>query len=522
MQSVPSQATLFSRPLDCFEDASFEYRPPFVASALQEGVNGVLENIDQALAYQAVGRLSIDPEVYAVNKPNSAEQMAQEQAASEAFYRFIGKPCVQQALECAIQPEVNAGSDLTLADSIPEAKKGDPAAEARVDLAITSATGEAFFKREHFTRFTKRLTPTGKVVQHDLTTEQIHLDAIMHRSGRPESLKRYTLAEVRNGIREEQFAGNGILDDAWMVGASFVPKNMPEELLDNRGEGFFTRTMTYSLQGSTKVGAEIVMETVFDVGTDAPEEATYEQRQAERFDLPAYQKVCEWLGLPVPATELEALESPLIIPKALMPNGMIDFWRWMHLAADEIRGKVVVRTVEDYVRKVALSQEREQSIAGVRQAIKQELLTVEHFAAKIDAVDTLWELARTHGYRASARNEHIDPIAFGVKGARKLKVAKHLISLGQDDEAERWIDFGLQDATVSGCGGGSCGLREAITSSEMAFATDKLDFQEGDSITASDTLVCPHCDKAGGVIYVYNPSKVNKGCKKCGAVELGG
>lgn len=492
-------------------------RPPALAQA-----EAFLDSVDACIGeVQALGKLGIEQAAYTASKPQAAEHLLEERAASEAFHRFIGKSCVREALESTVRPGADKGPKMTLADSISETKKGSKESEARVDVAVASATAEALFKTKHITRFRKSLTDGGEVEQHGLTNEQTHLDAIVHRSGRPGPLKKYTLAEVRNGFREQQLAAEGTLDDAWLVVASFVPRDVPEEWLDNRGDGYFTRTMTYSLQGTTKAGSGLVLESIFDRGTDAPEEAGYEERQAQRFDLPAYQKVCEWLGLPVPQTELEALENPALIPKAFMPNGMLDFWRWMDIAADEIRGNTVVRAAREYLERDRMSREREASIAGVRQTVKSKLLAADSFVTKIDANVMLWELIKEHGYRAAAHNEHIQPIAFGVKGARKLKVAKNLISLGQTDDAGRWIEWGLDDATTTGCGGGACGLREAVTIAELAFAKSKLGFQDGDSIAADERLACPDCKEIGGILYVYNASKVNKGCKLCGAVEIG-
>ena len=485
----------------------------YVVNAVGAAATEFVAAIDQTIAAAEL----------ASGRPVAEENLHGERAASEAFYRFIGRPCVREALECTVGPTVEAGPKLTLADSAVEARQGNQDAEARVDVAIGSAAAEALFKTKHITHYTKTLTDSGEVVQYGLSGEQIHQDAIVHRSARPAPLKKITLAEVRNGFREQHLAADGTLDDAWMVAASFVPRGVPEEWLDHRGDGYFTDSMTYSLQGSTKKGSKIMVDSIFDAGTAAPEDASFAERQEQRFDLQAYQLVCEWLGVPVPQTELEALESPLIIPKSMMPNGMLDFWRWMDMAADQIQGKVVVRTVEEYLQREQLSREREASIAGLRQTVKDKLLAVDGFDTEGDANAMLWELLREHGYRAAAYNDNIEPGAFGQKGARKLLVAKKLIELGDDDGAGRWIEAGLEDATSTGCGGGACGIREAVTASELSFAESHLDLQEGDSVSVDLIRPCPDCNEVGGVTYVYKgTAKLNIGCNKCHATKIGG
>lgn len=508
------------------EESGFEVAIPTGPSALtvgvQEGAASTLESIDAALAIHAVlGKLSVDATVFAANRPNLAKHLPHEQEASAAFYRFLGRPAIAGALaERKERSEIVQGSKATLAQSIELSKKGNEEAEARVDIAIATATSEAFFRRTHITRIKKTVNEVGEVVQFGLTTEQMHSDSVVHRPHRPQELKEFTKQEVRNGFREQELMRNGVLDDAWIVVASFVPKNMPEKLLDHRGDGYFTRTMTYSMQGTTKEGADIITKTIFDQGTAASEDASYEERQNKRFDLPAYQRVCEWLGVPVPRDELEALGSPLVISKKIMPNGMLDFWRWMDVAADEIRGKYVVRTIDEYVTREQLSREREASIVDVQAKIKKELLAVGGFTNDLQAVELLWELTRRHGYKAAARNDFIEPMVFG-KGARKLLVAKNFISLGQDDDANRWIEHGLQEASVGGCGGGACGLRDLAPGSPEFFrAKSMLNFKEGDSVTLDEERPCMGCGKIGSVVYVYNANKVNKGCLDCGATEF--
>jgi hypothetical protein len=494
-------------------------------TGFQEGVGSTLDSIDEAITAHNLGKLMLPQDALAQHRPKLVENLPQETEAQARFYHFLGRTCVKRALESSAEPEVGV-SNLTLAKSITEAKKDNMEADARVDISIATATTEAYFKTGHFTRIEKSLNNAGEVVQFGLTTEKMQQDAIVTRPHRPTQLKEFTKAELQNGLREQQLVRDDKLQDSWMVVASLVPKGMPEAWLDHRGDGFFTYSMTYSLQGTTQEGLDIFTETVFDKGTLADEQASYQERQDQRFDLAAFGKVCEWLGLPAPRSELEALQTPLYIPKRLMPNGMIDFWRWMDVAADELRGQQVVRTVDQYRDRVATSAAREASLAEVKAKIKHDLLALDDFERDIEAVEALWELTRKHGYKAAATNQHIEPLAFGIKASRKLLVAKNFISLGEDDEANRWLTFGLEDAIITGCGGsnggGSCGLRDLNhSSSEFSKAKSLLDFEEGDSVTLDEERPCVKCGTVGSVVYVYNASKVDKCCVDCGAVEFG-
>ncbi len=344
----PQPRPIFPPPTEiiALEDLSPSGESYQLLEGFRAEVDATINAIDGAIVANALGKLMIPEEAFVQGRPTLAEDLPQEAAVLAKFYSFLGRPCVKQALEQSAEPEAGAGSKLTFAKSLIDAKNGDKEAEARVDITIATATTEAYFKVGHITRIKKSLNGAGEVVQFGLTAEQIQQDSIVHRPNRPQPLKQFTLAEVRNSLREQELAREGKLTDAWIITLSLVPQGMSEERLDHRGDGFFTRSMTYSLQGTTQEGAaDIVTETVFDRGTAANERASYEERQNKRFDLPAIGMVCEWLGLPAPKTELEALQTQLYIPKHLMPNGMVDFWRWVTIAADTIMGEKKVRTV---------------------------------------------------------------------------------------------------------------------------------------------------------------------------------
>src|SRR5262249_54412577 len=119
-------------------------------------------------------------------------------------------------------------------------------------------------------------------------------------------------------------------------------------------------------------------------------------------------------------------------------------------------------------------------------------------------------------------NHDIDEIAFGPQAGHLIKKAREADRLGDADARDIFLERALEVARVTGCGGGACGLAEVSTASaEGARMARLLNMQPGDSIARDEERPCRSCHRTGGVYYVYNDQKVNKGCSHCDAVEFG-
>ncbi len=491
------------------------------------GAVGVRERVAGKLAWADTLLTQID-QALGNQTASLVEDLPQEKAAKTKFASFLGETAVKQALK--EDAETGPASRQTLAKSIREAKNGSELGMKRVDVSVDTATPEGWFKIGHFRRTKKQRNAVGEVEQFGLTAETMHRDALVLRPNRPTKLKSFTLSEARNGFREQELVRYDELQDCWFVAVSCVPEDLPEEALDHRGDGFFTHSMTYSAQGTTQEGAEIIHEIIFDRGTNANEDASYEERQAGRFDIVAFGRVYEKLGLSPPKTALEALQKPIKIPKRLMPNGMVDFWRWVDEAKDELRGEIVVRTEEEYIARIEESLEREESIANAKQKIKGELLELDGTFDENDdlqAVEALWELVRKYGPEEAAVNEHIDPIAFGPDAAKKIIEARRFMGMGDIETAKLWVQLAKEVATVSGCGGG-CGIGALSgVKEQIARKIFKAKIKKsGEKLKLVEDLErpCPTCGEMT-VIYAYDEDDPNvpvgKACTNpnCGVTE---
>jgi hypothetical protein len=427
------------------------------------------------------------------------------------FVPAIGAIGLQETVQApeAIPAEPPA---TTLAEAINHLAAGDDLeASQLVEANIGSAASEGVFKRRHITTIQRTTNEQGEVVQWGTTAHDISMGAMVHRPNRPEALKQFTLAEALNSYREEDALRAGLLEDHYLLVASCVPDGLPEEQIDYRGDGYFTKSVTYCLQATTHQGGNIMTQSAFDAGTDAPEDASYEDRMAQRFDLPAIGLVYEWLGQEAPTTALEFLQNPLLISKDLMPNGVLDFWRLVDMAADQLRGVTVDRPIEHYLARVSESQEREASLGDTRQAIKQELLAhAGTFADPIDAVQLLWELVKKHAVMAAGLNTHIDPSVFGEQARKGIELARKAAGAGDYAQMTALLVLAERVAVITGCGGGA-GSSEQQKDGETPDASESDEEARipsnirclkcrkespKDKVIGADEWHCPHCKYA--------------------------
>jgi hypothetical protein len=299
---------------------------------------------------------------------------------------------------------------------------------------------------------------------------------------------------------------------------------MPEADLDYRGEGYFTRTMSYSMQATTAEGKKVVTETAFRKGTAADETALYADRQAQRYDLATIGMVYESLGFPAPKTALEFLQNPLLLKKSEFPNGILDVLRRCDIAADVLQDVMNPRDITEYLDLFERSAARDATLADVRTQVRADLLAAAGtFDQPEDAIALLWDLVHGHALRDAGSNNAIDAIAFGPLAAARIGKAREAHAAGDDKGRDKWISEAREVSSVSGCGGGSCGLTEVDPTSAVGQEVGSLlDIKPGDAMVRDDERPCGNCGTVGTVYYVYNASKVNKCCVSCKAVEKDG
>jgi hypothetical protein len=137
-----------------------------------------------------------------------------------------------------------------------------------------------------------------------------------------------------------------------------------------------------------------------------------------------------------------------------------------------------------------------------------------------DANHLLWDLVRKHAVPAAGRNSAIDAAAFGPQAAVYILEARQADALGEVLRRDQLLETASEVATVTGCGGGSCGIQK-LSASEEKDTKGLLGTKPGEK-TAKDTeRPCVKCGEKS-VVYAWDErtkGPVKKGCRSCGATE---
>lgn len=443
-----------------------------------------------------------------------AELLLDEQVKQDFTRRFLGAISLEQTVETG-RPD-----GMTLATAIELAAQGDEEAAALLDINVATAAAEALFKDGYISRIRKSIDADGNIRQFGVNLHQVHYNSYVLRPGRHDKLKQFTLAEALNGYREQAYLKAGLLDDYFLLVPSCVEESLPEELLDYRGEGWFTGSMSFALQATTKEGDEVVTDTVFRRGTAADADAPYLSRQARRFDLEAIGMVYESLGFDPPKTALEFLQRPLLLKKSEFPNGVLDVLRRCDIAADVLQDKIAERSQDEYANIRLESSLKDASLAAMKAAVKRDLMAAAGtFKAHEDANKLLWELVRKHAVRDAATNDLIDPVVFGPKAAPYIEEARQAYGSGDTQLGSQLLAQALATATIAGCGGGACGIKE-LTGAALGEAKSLLGAEPDEKVAADTERPCVKCGQKT-VVYAWTESKVKKACTnpQCGAKE---
>lgn len=441
----------------------------------------------------------------AVAEAIQASELAHDQFTQARFRRWQGSIAVSKTAE--LEPDSTDLLDMIRGADAEPGSEHDKA----LDINIATAVSEAMFKYNYVGEkiFTRR-NELGKRIQHTQSIDSVGANAVNLRPKRHPVLEAITDAENLNGFRIDDAAKAELLKDSYFLVWSLVPKNVPEENLGHKGDGYFLDYLSVSIQATTEeASGEISTEAAFAKGVENGENLTFEDRMAMRHDFEALAHVFKQLGikLPVQQTAEGYLQASALVPKHLMRNGVIDALRLFHEASDEVLGREVVRTDEDYLTIQAESRRKEASLASVREKVKSDLIAQkDSLSSAFEATQLLWELVKRHGVQESFTNEDIDPLVFGQSAAPTILKARQLISDNDLYAAFTYMEQAQKEAVITGCGGGSDASKNKSSVLESA-----VDFaRSGRDRFGSLTFRCKK-----GHLNEREPGELLDKCKTC-------
>lgn len=436
--------------------------------------------------------LRLVPDIVPEPEASSVQDAEWETEAQARFKSWMGSLVLRESVD-STQPNIEAEPDNTnILERLQAAKAGSKEALDSVTINVATAINEVVFKEDHVGATYMDRNPDGEPVQFGQTNDSIYKNGFNFRPDRHSILEKITQVEALNRHRIEAALKADELKDHHFVVFSLVPNGVPEKDLGPEGDGYFVDSLSLNIQDTTEVSdGRVKTETGFMAGVEADENDTFEDRLAKRHDFSAVAKVYEWLGLDPPATAEEALDRGILIPKAMMPNGVVDVMRWFAEATDAVKSRNIERKAEDFIALKFKSKQREASLKDVRHKVLEDLLdATDDLATPEEAVKLIWSLIARHATNDAFTNPNIDPKVFGKEAASHIVMARQYSRGGRLDLAYSFMQKAHDTAVVTGCGGGGSSSKKTSEGSSDDSSEDGVEGSAGRDRFGSRKFVC--------------------------------
>lgn len=370
------------------------------------------------------------------------EALVRNQAAA-----FFGALAINHEVE--VPAEIAKADRIdTLQEAIERAKQGDPVAVKFLDTNILSDMLERSVKAGLVIETFVETLPNGETFQHGQTGDQTQANSLLYASNSWQIRER-TEAETRNKFRIDMLHKAGLLEDYYFVVFSRVADNMNEDELYDAG--FFTETMSVSIQATGPVSRGLKTESAFVAGIKEPGGEQYDAEATVGVGAALNQ---DFQGL----STTKLLDSPRLIHKSLMPNGVIDIVKlW-----DDQNGTFFGQNKpqQDYQAFKEQCREWSESLQPRVEAVRNELIrrSVE-IKNPADACIMLDELSDQQMVQQATLDPTIDPTSFGPEAAVNIVKAREAYAMGDHHAAVQHTRQAESKSQSTSCPGGANGRR---------------------------------------------------------------
>lgn len=428
---------------------------------------------------------------------NVAEMMEDQlvRNRAERFIHFVGSQVTNKHIE-----EIpRAPRPTSLMDMIHQAAAGNELALRGVIMNVHTDVVERTLKAGHVSvPIEMEEAGDGSIVQNTQSLQDIQANNHLYASDISEMQLR-SKAEANNIFRLENANRMGLLEDYWFVERSRPADDMSPEAA--KKAGFFIDTMTVGLRGTTKQNGKIVMQPAVVAGK--------RDINAPRHDEEAIVQVDAVFGVDSTGkTATEILDSPLLIHKSLMPNGIIDLVALYDRAlGDTFFGEDKPR--QEYLAYREECYERERNFEPTVQKIVADLLEESNsIIAPKQAIERLNKLSGKHMIELAVLDRTIDANVFGPASAHHVRVARQEITHGNFEQARIEINQAVQKDESRSCPSGAGASNSSNGGAEGSSGEGGGDSDEHGSLE----FECPHCHRTNR----RTPGTLLTNCQKCG------
>ena len=393
--------------------------------------------------------------------------------------QFIGAAIVghgRSAELCSVEAPIES-----LHDALCRAAEGDSTSRRLVETNVATDVIERTIKTGHVMNKTPLvISKEGKIVQHGQTMDSIQANSLRFASRHP-VMRARTEAEARNGFRIENLNRQGLLNEYSFVVLSRA-ENLPQF-------GFFTETMSVSIQVTSKHGNGLALESAFVAGVGADGAAAHDEATVVRLGT--------MLGVDLTGkTAAEIIDTPLLIHNSLLPNGAIDLVRLYDQAAGgTFFGEN--RPPQDYLEYLEFCHQREQLFSPRIQQITNELIaSARQIDSPLTAIRLLHDISEKHMVKQAILDNSIDSRVFGPVSSMHIEQARQALERGDNEAVLKHGNEAIKTAESSSCP--SASEKSADDKGDCEFISKKCPLCERTNVKTKVRKIGRHTKRISG------------------------
>lgn len=350
----------------------------------------------------------------------------------------------------AVSREAKVSEELQYTDlleALTAAESGEEQAQQLIHRNVVTNFWEIMLKHSSETTNPLVIGKDGDLYQFGQSLKQVHINAFLWASNN-EVLRSRGLAEARNSERLAYAQKNGLLETNYFFVVSLCDDTAKNDI-ELQDSGFYAETKSASLQFTTQTSEnELSMTTSFVAGVKSKDAERHDHRAVAAAVYELSDGLIDWRG----RTALEILDSPILIPKSLLPNGAIDFVKLYdkYVGEDVFYGHKQVK--QDYEMQRQENYARMNGYKELAWSVAQTLISeAQSFKSPADAAKRLHRLAERALSKKAVFDHTIDYRVFGIAAEQDIILGRHEFEMGNFAAAERHGDNAADNAKSVGC-----------------------------------------------------------------------
>lgn len=425
----------------------------------------------------------------------SFQEMPYELEVNTKAAEFIGSVVVEASISQSQSTESESEQQnyYSLRDAIQEAARGNEHARAMVRQNVASDVVERTIKSGHITKVDLAVDEHGVVWQHGQTDADIQANTLKYGSKNPTMFMR-SKAETRNKFRIREAYEQGLLRDNVLVVFSRAPDQdeMSEE--EAHEQGFFGNTMSCAIQVTSLTSAnKLQIENGFVAGKknwDAP-----------RHDADTLAKIGDKLKVDFRGkTATEQIDMAIVVPRSVVPNGVIDVVGWWDECADgTFFGED--KPNQDYLEYREKCFARESELAGRIDKITNQLISEASMLTTPEVASMrMSELSASEMIEQSVEDRSIDTRVFGISAAYRIEQARYFADIGEHERTKSLVAQAKLIEESNSCPGGLKRKQDLLDNEHQNEDKDEEKLEDCE-FTSKE---CPKCHKKNVKTIVKN------------------